>query len=119
MHTSLLSVDVGFDVGLFEWAPFEVFPVTAALHLALCALLTSRFLFATLQSFRFASHAAWDVTLSVHILSCSVSYARGGHGVAVWMNAVIHTIATLRLLGLGRPVDSGGRRLFTHRSLLR
>ena len=48
-HTSLLSVDVCFDVGLFERTPFEVFSVTAALDLALCALLASRFLFATFQ----------------------------------------------------------------------
>jgi hypothetical protein len=61
MHTSLLSVDVGFDVGLFEWTPFEVLPVTAALDLALCALLASRFLFTTFQSFRFARYAACDV----------------------------------------------------------
>lgn len=61
MHTSLLAVDVRFDVGLFKWTPFEVFPVTAALNLTLCALLASRFLFTTLQSFCFARHTACDV----------------------------------------------------------
>jgi hypothetical protein len=61
LHTSLLSVDVRFDVGLFEGTPFEIFPVAAALNLALCALLASRFLFTAFQSFRFARYAACDV----------------------------------------------------------
>jgi hypothetical protein len=66
-HTSLLSVDVCFDVGLFERTPFEVFSVTAALDLALCALLASRFLFAAFQSFRFARYTACDFASSAHV----------------------------------------------------
>ena len=56
--TSPLSVDVHFNVGLFEWPPFKVFPVAAALDLALRTLLTSGLLFATLESFGFTRHAA-------------------------------------------------------------
>jgi hypothetical protein len=67
IRTSLLPVDVHFDVRLLEWPPFEVFPVASALNLALRTLLASRFLFATLQSFGFARYAACKIAQSVHV----------------------------------------------------
>lgn len=65
--TSPLSVDVDFDVGLLERSPFEVFPVAAALDLALRTLLTSGLFFATLESFGFTRHAACKISQSVHV----------------------------------------------------
>ena len=67
IHTSLLSVDVDFDVRLLEWSPFEVLPVASAFNLALRTLLTSRFLFATFQSFGLARYAACKFSQSVHV----------------------------------------------------
>lgn len=120
MRTSLLSVDIRFDVGLFERTPFEVFPVTAALDLALCALLASGFLFATFQSFCFTRYTACNVELSVHVLSWPASRVRwGGHVFSARIDTATHTITTLRLLRLGWPIDRGRRRrLFTHGGLL-
>lgn len=57
-RTSLLPVDVHFHIRLFKRAPFEILLVTTTLYIPPRALLTTRLLFAALQTFRFAGQAA-------------------------------------------------------------
>ena len=65
--TSLLPVDMNLNIRLFERAPFEILLVTTTLDISASTLLTPRLLFTTLQSFRFARHAACVQTPSVRL----------------------------------------------------
>jgi hypothetical protein len=57
-HTSLLAVNIDLDIGLFKRSPFKVLLVATAFDFPLGTLLTGRFLFAALETLRFAGYAA-------------------------------------------------------------
>lgn len=109
--TSLLTVNVDFDVGLFKRAPFEVLPVAAAFDLSLCALLASWLLFAAFQSFGLTRYTACESSRSVHRRLGSPH--AGDEALLKRPRRVfeICTVATLGLLGLGSPVRRRGIRL--------
>jgi len=119
-RTSLLPVDVHFDVRLLERPPFEVFPVATTLDLALCTLLASGFFFATLQSFGLARYAACRIARSVHVrLARLCIYVKDETLLKrPRRDAEEYTVATLGLFRLGRPISSGSSRLLAYGSLL-
>lgn len=116
--TSLLLVNVHFDVGLLERPPFEVLPVASAFDLSLRTLLAPGLFFATLQSFGFARYAACKIARSAHVPLARLCI----YGEALLKrprkNTERYTIATLGLLRLGRPIGSGSSRLLARWSLL-
>ena len=119
-RTSLLPVDVHFDVRLLERPPFEVFPVATTLDLALCTLLASGFFFATLQSFGLARYAACRIARSVHVrLARLCIYVKDETLLKrPRRDAEEYTVATLGLFRLGRSISSGSSRLLAYGSLL-
>lgn len=103
-HTSFLPVNVRLNVGLLERPPFEVFPIAAALDLAFGALLASRLLFATFQSFGFASHAACEVIPSVHAQRyLCASAPRPCFVQNAWRNSENIPLRLFDCLGFGGP----------------